>query len=212
MKTLTLTRTAKTLEGLTLLELTGQVGQPPLLVVSGAPGRQNFRTRANAQRGRLEPIPEGEYDLGPLEWAGGPGNYDRYWSGALGPVWVTIDPERDIGFHLDANAASGSPGTAGCVGFRTVRDLQSFVNWWSISPFGRLVVDWGLGTIGKPAAVGGRWSKVFLNEGRTSAYDGGDRVEELELRILREATGAMHVWRNGKEIPAVSVAAQVLQR
>lgn len=210
-KTLTLTRRPQPdQDDLAVLYLACP-GKGSIQVVSGAPGRQNFRTRANAQRGRLEPIPEGEYELGPLEWAGGVGNYDKWWSGALGPVWVTIDPDREIGFHLDGNAADGAPGTAGCVGFRSMRGLQAFVEWFRDDPPRRLVVDWGLGTIGKQEAVGGRWSKVFLSQGRTSAYDGGVRVEELELRILREATGALHVWRNGQEIPARSLAAQVLE-
>jgi lysozyme len=45
-----------------------------LSVTSGAPGAQAFRTGAASRSGSLEPLPEGRYGLGPVEWANGVGN------------------------------------------------------------------------------------------------------------------------------------------
>lgn len=116
-------------------------------VYSGVASRQNFRTRASQVARRLEPIPEGVYTLGPIEWAGGQGNYDVVWSSALGPVWCDIDPTRAIGFHLDANS-SVAPGSAGCVVFPTLAALQKFVRWFGgRNAPQRLIVNWGMGTV-----------------------------------------------------------------
>lgn len=130
--------------GVELLNLSN--GHESIVALSGVASKQNFRSSASQVVGALEPIPEGVYDLGPLEWAGRPGDYKTVWSGALGPVWVTIDPARAIGFHLDANAAT-APGTAGCVGFPDMATLKRFVSWFTPTPPTRLVVDWGLGTV-----------------------------------------------------------------
>lgn len=118
-----------------------------LQVTTGIAGRQNFRTKPSEVRGQLEPVPEAEYNLGPLLWAGGQGNYQALWPNILSPIWVEIDRARAIGFHLDA----GMPGTAGCVGFLTMQDLKTFVNWWNgYGPFVKLFVDWGLGYVKLP--------------------------------------------------------------
>lgn len=215
MSTLRLTRRPQPLEnGLAVLYL-AHPSLGSIQVISGAPGRQNFRTRSDAVPGRLEPIPEGIYKLGPLEWANGRGNYDAWWSGALGPVWMTIDPARAIGFHLDANAAQGSPGTAGCVGFRSMRALQEFVRWAESGELEHLIVDWGLNSVPPPEATApapARWTKAYLNDGRTSAYVHGNQVAELDVRVQRDASGQLHVWRDGKEVPCSSLALQFLEK
>ena len=119
-----------------------------LEVRSGLAHRQNFRTRANEKPGLYEPVPEDIYDLGPLEFAGGHGNYTKLWPTIKSPIWVEIIGwPRWIGFHFDA----GQPGTAGCVGFITMQDLKTFVNWWNgYGGFSKLYVDWGLGTVQLP--------------------------------------------------------------
>lgn len=126
-----------------------------ITVRSGAPGKQTFRKAENSPPGSMEPIPEGKYVLGILEWAGGPGNYNASWGPGLGPVWVSIDPapgletrRASIGFHIDENRAY-APGSAGCVVFPDLPSLQKFVSWFSDAE-GRpvsLTVDWGLGTV-----------------------------------------------------------------
>lgn len=176
-----------------------------LTCYSGAAGRQNFRRKSDEVAGRLEPIPEGVYSLGPLEWAGKPGDYDTSWSSALGPVWVTIEPVRSIGFHLDANAI-WSFGSAGCVVFPDEPTLRQFVSWWDDDPPTTLTVDWGLGTIAaEHPATSTRWTKIFLNNGKTAAIDRGESVPSLIVAVRREATGALHVVKNGKELKAKNV-------
>ena len=119
-------------------------------VRSGLPHKQqdhNFRTVPNERRGEYEPCPEGEFDLGSLEWHGGEGNYDSLWPDIWSPIWVVIYRARAIGFHLDA----GHPGTAGCVGFLDMDDLRTFVAWWkNYGPFEKLYVDWGHGYVQMP--------------------------------------------------------------
>lgn len=124
-----------------------------MLVESGAPGRQNFRTVPTERREQLEPCPEGEFDLGPLEWAAGSENYTRNWENIDSPLWVTIYRGRAIGFHLDGNRRY-APGSAGCVVFKTMADLQLFVSWWKAAGgFQKMYVDYGLGYVRVPAAI-----------------------------------------------------------
>ena len=121
-----------------------------VLTYTGAPGAQNFRTLRNERRGVLEPIPEGIYrDIGPLEWAGGVGNYQQFWSPSLGPVVAQLYGERAIMLHLDANR-SYAPGSAGCLCPVDLAGLKKVVSWWAEGKPAWLEVDWGLGTVGKP--------------------------------------------------------------
>lgn len=114
-------------------------------VNSGAPGHQTFRTVPQQVAGNLEPCPEGEYDLGPLDWAGGKGNYDARFREINSPIWVVIMRSRAIGFHLDGNRLT-APGSAGCLVFKTMDDLKKFVNWWNgYGDFTKCYVDYGLG-------------------------------------------------------------------
>jgi hypothetical protein len=123
-----------------------------LLVVSGAPGAQEFRTGARSRAGSLEPLPEGRYGISDIAWAGGRDNYAASWGVGLGPASVPLvylgpgKTERSaIEIHYDANAAR-SPGTAGCVGVRSIGDLRTLVGWLRDSDPRDLFVDWGLGT------------------------------------------------------------------
>lgn len=122
-----------------------------MTVESGIAGRQNFRTVPDEKVGALEPVPEGEYDLGGLDWAGGAGNYTKKYKEIDSPIWVTVYRRRNIGFHLDGNR-SYSPGSAGCPVFKTVADMKRFVNWWNgYGGFQKMYVDWGLGYVKVPA-------------------------------------------------------------
>jgi len=135
--------------GLTLKAYSSGVYLGSLSVRSGfGANAKNFRTRANERRGQLEPVPEGVYTLGVLEWKGGPGNYAAKYPLIDSPIWVTIiGHPRYIGLHLD----SGAEGTAGCVGFKTMADLKTFVNWVNgYGYFSRMYVDWGLGSVKLP--------------------------------------------------------------
>lgn len=171
--------------------------QGPIPVVSGAPGRQNFRTRAEEVRGHAEPCPEGEYRLGPLEWAGGPDNYSTIYSPALGPIWVDMNHSA-IGLHLDANVTY-SPGSAGCVVFRGLTDLRRFVSWMRMkyTPT-RIIVDHGFGTVMNPHA-----DPAEDPDGRIVVRVNGETIGTGQLidgvtygpvRALADALGASVFW------------------
>jgi hypothetical protein len=49
-----------------------------LIVNSGVAGRQKLRTVPTEKAMNLEPCPEGEFDLGPLDWAGEDGDYKTF--------------------------------------------------------------------------------------------------------------------------------------
>lgn len=124
-------------------------------VVSGAPGAQAFRTGAASRTGSLEPLPEGRYAVGDIDWAAGKDNYQGSFGPGLGPVWVPLEyagPGRTarsaIGAHIDHNREY-NPGSAGCVVFNNLKDLQAFVAWLRADNPRTLLVDWGLGTCPK---------------------------------------------------------------
>lgn len=119
-------------------------------VASGARGRQTFRRPQDPRSfpGNLEPIPQGRYRIGSIEFANGKDNYEGSFGAGLGPVWVSLDAEFSddrgaFGCHLDSNLAV-SPGSAGCVVFRDLSDLKRFVaalRKWNPKT---LSVEWGL--------------------------------------------------------------------
>ena len=117
--------------GLKVLNL--GIGSETFRVASGARGAQNFRRPQDPRSvpGNMEPIPQGRYRIGSIEFASGKDNYEGSFGSGLGPVWVGLDAEFSddrgaFGFHLDGNIGS-SPGSAGCVVFRSVEDLRRFV-------------------------------------------------------------------------------------
>jgi len=112
---LKLTRTGKTDgAGLELLKLEyikqGQsIGS--LMVVSGAPGAQQFRIGSRSRSGSLEPLPEGRWGIEDVAWAAGADNYSGSWGPGLGPVSTPLrylgpgTTERSaIEIHIDSNA------------------------------------------------------------------------------------------------------------
>ena len=129
----------------------GYVGR--LLVESGAPRQQSFRTVPTERRGVLEPIPEGTFDVGDLVWSTKPGDYSGKWFSQIdSPIWQSVYHGRAIGFHLDGNR-SYAPGSAGCPVFRDMETLKRFVELQSkYGKLSRLYVDWGLGYVKVPSA------------------------------------------------------------
>jgi len=156
---LRLTRTPKTnnkgLVELALERVRPAGGPEGFIVVSGAPGRQQFRTAAASQASSLEPLPEGLWRMEPPAWAGGVGNWTASWGPGLGPVSIPMTYLRPGGTkrtlieaHLDFNAPV-SPGTAGCIGVNTRRDMEALLRWYA-EGVREIYVDWGLGTCPKP--------------------------------------------------------------
>ncbi len=142
------------LEDLNLALMQGNQIVDKVTAVSGQPGKQYFRKAGDSISGSMEPLPEGKWSLGNVEWAGsGKGSYSGSWGEGLGPVWVSVNPEMytkrsDIGIHWDYNA-SYSPGTSGCIGIINKSDLQKVVSWFdnSLTSPKETIVDWGLGTV-----------------------------------------------------------------
>ena len=122
-------------------------------VVSGQPGAQVFRQGWESKAGSMEPLPEGYYTVGPVEFKGAKGDYKTSWGPGLGPVWLDILPKMKtsrsaLGFHLDENMST-APGTAGCVAFQDTESLKRFVMWFNkpnLAPK-ELTVNWGLGSV-----------------------------------------------------------------
>jgi len=174
-----------------------------VLAYSGAPGAQNFRTLAQERRGVLEPIPEGIYrEVGPLEWAGGAGNYKTYWSDSLGPVVAQLYGERAIMLHLDANR-SYAPGSAGCVCPVDFAGLQTVVSWWAAGVPDRLEVDWGLGTVTRPTVAGEEQIhrvKLYAKPGKCVAYRDGVSQDALAARLDYHG-GKLGLAINGVQLP-----------
>jgi len=162
-----------------------------LEVCSGAPYAQQFRRAADSRPKSYEPVPEGEYLLGGLEWAGRVDEYTATWGEGLGPVWTDVFPapgnptrREAIGIHHDHNR-DYAPGTAGCIGLPTMATVQRWVAWWR-DEHGRptsLTVDYGLGTVGRPPAKPPQapvvhYIKVFDHDGKRRVVlpDGQDVV------------------------------------
>jgi len=129
-----------------------------LLAVSGAPRAQVFRKGVDSKAGSLEPLPEGRWGISDIAWAGGKDNYAASWGVGLGPASIPLrylEPgttqRSAIEIHYDANAGS-SPGTAGCVGMRSIGDLQTLIGWMRDTDPRDLFCDWGLGSCPTPKA------------------------------------------------------------
>jgi hypothetical protein len=121
-----------------------------LVINSGVASRQHFRTFQDQQSGQLEPIPEGEYDLGNLVWAGGKGDYKTLYREVKSPIWVVVVRSRAIGIHLDGNR-DYAPGSAGCPVLKNMEDLKTFVSWYeNYGHFSKCYVDWWLNYVTLP--------------------------------------------------------------
>lgn len=127
--------------------------QDSIVVNSGLLGYQFFRTGKNSRRGSLEPLPEGKWYVHDIKWADGKDVYDgNTWGQGLGPVKIPLDyvsgktRRGSILIHIDSNA-SYSPGTAGCIGVRSVSNFKRLVEWLRETDPRNLYVDWGLGSV-----------------------------------------------------------------
>lgn len=219
MNILKLTRTGERwpsgLDRLRLDRLVGGVLRGSLVVCSGQPGRQTYRTALAGLSGSMEPIPEGRYRLGPVEWRGRPGDYSASWGAGLGPVWISLIPlqssERgDFGLHWDANSGS-SPGSAGCVVMGNVDDLRTLVAWQSGPDAAtELHVDWGLGAFapeGRPAPELERW-KLYANPEVARAFHGGTEVPHGHLEAwINEGRAAVKL--NGTPLRIRSLTVEI---
>jgi lysozyme len=124
-----------------------------LRVVSGVSNRQRFSLPEDSDAGSLEPIPQGRYVIGDIDWAGGKNNYQVahfHENDGIGPVFVPlikhftqIDDRDAFGFHVDWNDRH-SPGSAGCVCPTTMDDLKELVRLLRLYDPRDLFVDWGL--------------------------------------------------------------------
>ncbi|MBD2020942.1 hypothetical protein H6F43_12210 [Leptolyngbya sp. FACHB-36] len=123
-----------------------------MTVLSGAPGTDIiYPTQDYA--GSLRPLPEGVYDLGPVE---------RGWfAPAIGNILVTltVQPAYRVNnrdhflIHEDANR-SIAPGTAGCISPYSATDMERVVSWLNAQSRPRyLVADYGLGFLRKRGYV-----------------------------------------------------------
>jgi GH24 family phage-related lysozyme (muramidase) len=157
---LRLTRTTGVDHGLTLLQLTyvkNGVSQGHILVYSGAPNHQVFRKGKDSHAGSLEPLPEGRWFVHDIQWRDGKDNYTgKVFSAGLGPVSIPLDYKAPgttarsaIEIHIDFNKAT-SPGTAGCLGVRTVNDYKTLVRWLRDTDPRGLFVNYGLGSCPNP--------------------------------------------------------------
>jgi GH24 family phage-related lysozyme (muramidase) len=131
-------------------EIVLQLGDKSWRVASGVPGRQTFRKAEdpNSIPGSLEPIPQGVYHFGPIEWAGGKGNWNASFGSAFGPIWQDLkngQPMRRgaFGIHMDGNMPT-SPGSAGCVVWYVKSELAEWVEEFEKHKPIKLIVDWGL--------------------------------------------------------------------
>ena len=126
-------------------------------VCSGQPPKQAFRRGTDSPASSMEPLPEGKWSVGDIEWAGGKDNYSGpVWNSGLGPAKIHVDylgpgktAREAIEIHIDWNRPT-APGTAGCIGVLNVADHRVLVGWLRESDPKALFVDWGLGTCPSP--------------------------------------------------------------
>lgn len=126
------------------------VGDQTFYVASGVEGAQYYRKPSDPKSfpKNLEPIPQGIYTIGAIDWADGKDDYDVSHGPGLGPVWVpitaTFDDDRSaFGFHLDENIST-SGGSAGCVVFPSMEELKRFVAALRKFDPKTLKVDWAI--------------------------------------------------------------------
>lgn len=128
-----------------------------LIVNSGQPKRQFFRTGKDSRRGSFEPLPEGKWFINDILWKSGKNVYDKaIWQPGIGPAKVFLDYVPSTGtnrslieIHIDWNKST-LPGTAGCIGIQSVADFKKLVEWLRETDPRDLYVDWNLGTVSLP--------------------------------------------------------------
>lgn len=133
-----------------LLHLQLKIGTEIFNVASGAKNCQVLRKPSDPRSvpGNREPIPQGIYTIGDIEWADGKDNYNASFGPGLGPVWVALtarfsDDRSAFGFHLDDNI-DWAPGSAGCVVFPNKDQLAFLVAALRKYDPKILEVNWGL--------------------------------------------------------------------
>lgn len=205
-----------------------------ITVNSGQPWNQVFQRAGAGLPGNFAPIEEGEWSLGPLEWAGAPGNLNASWGPGLGPTWVGIEKgpnnhsrRADFGIHLDANRST-SPGSAGCVVVKNLEDLQHVIRWFEDSQYGppnRLLVNWRLGSVNTDKVdnvktVQYKHYKVFANldkdgKPKISVFDGNKKAQSSLVKIFANmGTEGMKlsVILNNKDIDWTSVTLDIVTK
>lgn len=193
-----------------------------LSVNSGQPWAQIFLKAGGGLPSNYAPLEEGEYLLGPLEWAGEAREYIASWGDGLGPLWVSIDPAPNnhtrrsaLGFHLDANRDT-SPGSAGCVVLKTLHDLKTFVGWFydSQGAPSKLIVNWGFKTVSYGAVKPDNTEKlkVFFTEGKDPVVYLNDQKRAHTMFKVFVNDTAMGLVISNKQVRPVQVQALLLFR
>ena len=128
-----------------------------LEVCSGQGRKQTFRKGKDSVSHSMEPLPEGRWSIGELEWAESKDTYgSKIFSDGLGPVKIRLgylEPGNTgrsaIEMHIDWNR-SHSPGTSGCVGLQNISDFKVLASWIAELKPKNLFVDWDKGTCPAP--------------------------------------------------------------
>jgi lysozyme len=117
-------------------------------VCTGQGYAQVFRKAGHNIPGSMEPLPQGTYVVHDIQWAGGIDNWSISHGAGLGPVFVPVicpaEKRRgEFGIHLDYNRRT-APGTAGCIGVMTEKDMKDIVKLLRIYDPKILYVQWGV--------------------------------------------------------------------
>ncbi|TXH11955.1 MAG: hypothetical protein E6R03_13845 [Hyphomicrobiaceae bacterium] len=193
-------------------------------VVSGGPGRQNFRLGKDSQPGTREPIPEGRYKLTGTYWVNGEGRYTGSWGPGLGPVVIDIvngagntTKRAELRIHQDENEDE-APGTSGCIGTQgedspaDYRRLKKVIGWVDEFKITDLEVDYFLGTFPKvetdkhpeapkvSAEPDLHRVKLYAKPGKCVAYRDGVSQDALSAR-LDFHSGKLGLAINGSQLP-----------
>jgi GH24 family phage-related lysozyme (muramidase) len=129
------------------LDLELDIGGEIFSVISGQADAQTLRKPEDprSRPGNMEPIPQGTYKIGNIDWVNGKDNYAGSWGRGLGPVWIGLsatfsDDRGSFGIHQDL----GYAGSAGCVVLPSVDELKRLVAALRKYDPKTLVVDWKL--------------------------------------------------------------------